>query len=110
MDRDVYAKLVSKLKTALDSINTTSEQITPLNTVRTQQLDLPTISAGGYADITATLDTPASFGFVVGFMVQANLNAVPLRVVFTDKSTISVRVRNVHTGETTGGNILVFFV
>ena len=167
MDRDVYAKLITKIKDISEKINAVNTDITeveeeigtltdltttaknnlvsainelvanagslaslsttaktnlvsaineifsfvnPLATIKTKEISLPTIEAGGYGDVTGTLSTPADFGFVVGYIIQANTHAVPIQIRFSDKSTISCRFRNVNNVEISGGNILVYYV
>lgn len=103
--------LTTTAKTDLVSaLNELDADVTPLSSVLYKAIDIPTIAAGGYADITGTLSTPAHFGFVVGYIIQANVNVVPLKIMFTDKSTISVRVRNLTNSEISGGDIQVYYV
>ena len=149
MDRDIYAKLIAKIKTLATKINATAgdtetvkteigtltnltttdktdlvsainevdgnadtanNAISSLGSVQYKAIDIPTIAAGGYADITGALSTPANFGLVVGYIIQANVNVVPLKIMFTDKSTLSVRVRNLTNSEISGGDIQIYYV
>ncbi len=90
-------------------------QITALNsslmTPKSVTIGFSTVPANDIltADYDISSD-PATFGLIVGFMIQSTGDLVPLRVKMNSKTSISVRVRNLTATPQSGASIAVYYI
>ena len=107
--------LTTTAQTIVPAINELDAAIDVLRSslLTIKDVNVPLGTIGGNTIATVDYDVsgnPATFGFVVGFMIQNSGEVVPLRVRMSNKNTISLRVRNLSSNQITGATLYVAYV
>ena len=81
----------------------------PLFAIKQRVIDLNNIPANDILTVDTTISN-ATIGIITGFIVQSTTDITILRLAFTDKTNINVRVRNLRTDLPINCNIVVYYI